>query len=157
MDRTVIKGIPVSPGIAIGSGFVSDTAAIKIPVYNITPSQVSRELERFREAIEESKKQILHLRTEIEEKLGPKDAMIFTVHLQLLEDSSLIEKVERTVTENLLNIEAAIKEVITWYSVQIDGLNDAMLSDKSADIRDVGNRMIRNLLTHEKCDLFQRQ
>ena len=156
MRRSVIKGIPVSPGIAIGPGFVSDTAAIKVPVYRIGPHQIDSELKRFHVALEDSKRQILDLRQAIEEKLGPRDAMIFTVHLQLLQDSSLAEKVEDKVRQELLNIEAAIREVISWYSVQIQGLNDGVMGDKSADIRDVGNRIIRNLLAHEKCHLFAR-
>jgi len=156
MKRTIIKGIPVSPGISIGPGFVSDTDAIKVPVYRITPHQIESELKRFHAALVDSKKQILELRQAIEEKLGQRDAMIFTVHLQLLEDSSLTDKVESKVREELLNIEAAIKEVIAWYSVQIEGLNDAVLGDKSADIRDVGKRLIQNLLAHEKCHLFAR-
>lgn len=156
MKRSVLKGIPVSPGISFGPGLVSETAAIKIPVYRISPDQVEHELQRFQEALDDSKQQILNLRQEMEKKLGPKDAMIFTVHLQLLEDSSLRDKVEGRVREELLNIEAAIKEVLAWYSVQFEGLHDSVLLDKSADIRDVGNRVIRNLLAHEKCDFFAR-
>lgn len=156
MKRTVIKGIPVSPGIAIGQGFVSDTAAIKVPVYRITKAQVDSELHRLGNAIDESREELLLLQAEMEKKLGAKDAMIFTVHLQLLQDSSLREKVENKVREELLNIEAAIKEVITWYALQIDELSDSVLSDKSADIRDVGNRVIRNLLAREENHLFER-
>lgn len=155
MKRTVIKGIPVSPGIAIGPGIVSDTAAIKVPVYHISKSRVATELRRFDKAIEESKRQLMDLQNEIEKKLDAKDAMIFTVHLQLLEDSSLKDKVEEKVRNDLLNIEAAIKEVITWYSLQIDGLSDSILSDKSADIRDVGNRVIRNCMANETNQLLE--
>jgi len=81
--------------------------------------------------------------------------MIFTVHLQLLEDSSLSEKIEAKVRHELINIEAAIKEVIAWYSAQIQGLSDGVMGDKSADIRDVGKRIISNLLAHEKSHLFE--
>ncbi len=156
MNRTILKGIPVSPGIAIGPGFVSDTAAIKIPVYRLKPAQVAGELKRFEQAIEDSKIQLLNLRQEMEKRLGSKDAMIFTVHIQLIEDSSLREKVEDKIRDELINIEAAIKEVIDWFAIQIKGLNDSAMSDKSADIRDVGNRLIRNLLAFEKCEIFAR-
>ncbi len=156
MEKKVIKGIPVSPGIAIGPGFVSDTDAIKVPVYRITSKQIESELDRFEKAIGESKLQLLDLRREIEKKLGSIDAMIFTVHIQLLEDSSLRDKVEAKLRDELLNIEAVIEEVIAWFSVQMEGLRDSGLSDKGADIRDVGNRIIRNLLAREKNNLFER-
>lgn len=156
MARTLVKGIPVSPGIVLCPGLVSDTAAIKIPVYRIQPSQVDQELDRFHRAIELSRNQVLELQQRIEEKLGSQDAMIFMVHLQLLEDSSLLRKVEEKVRTEGINIEAAIKEVIAWYAVQMEGLNDALMGDKSADLRDVGNRIIRNLLAKERCALAAR-
>ncbi|MHC4942122.1 MAG: phosphoenolpyruvate--protein phosphotransferase, partial [Planctomycetota bacterium] len=129
---------------------------IKIPVYRLTKKRVASEIERFHKAIEVSRNQLTDLQKEVEDKLGSKDAMIFAVHIQLLEDSNLRKKVESKVREDLLNIEAAIKEVISWYAAQIDELSDSVLSDKSADIRDVGNRVIRNLLAHEHNHLMER-
>ena len=70
MNRVVLKGIPVSPGIAMGPGFISETASIEVPVYRIDKNQAEEEVSRFQEAIEDSKRQILDLRQEMEKKLG---------------------------------------------------------------------------------------
>jgi len=156
MKRTAIKGIPVSPGIALGPGFIADAESLKIPMYRIAPERTDAELGRLERALETSRKQLLQLQREVDRKLGSRDAMIFAVHLQLLSDSNLKEKVASKVREDLINIEAAVKEVISWYAAQIDGLSDSMLSDKSADIRDVGNRVIRNLLAHDQNHLAER-
>ena len=67
MKRTVIKGIPVSPGIALGPGFVSSTDTIKIPVYRLTKKRVASEIERFHKAIEVSRAQLMDLQKEVEE------------------------------------------------------------------------------------------
>ncbi len=157
MKRKVIRGIPISPGIAIGSAFISDSAAFRVPVYYITSKQIEQELKRFHEAIADSKLQIDKMVLEMEAKLGAKDAMIFRVHNQILDDSDFIEKVEETIREEKINVEAALREVVTWYSAQIAAVQNSGTKDISADIRDVGNRVIRNLMMHEKDHVFKRE
>ena len=81
MNRKTYRGTPISPGIAIGPAFVSDSAAIKIPVYYIDKGQIESELARFHASVEVAKRQIENMIGEMESKLGAKDAMIFKVHI----------------------------------------------------------------------------
>lgn len=157
MNRKIFRGTPISPGVAIGPAFVSDSAAIKIPVYYIHTKQIDLELERFHRAVSDAKQQIEGMIQEIEVKLGSKDAMIFKVHSQILEDSGFIGKVEEKVKEEKINVEAALREVITWYSAQIAEIYNSTNKDIGADIRDAGNRVIRNLLAEEKDHIFKKE
>jgi len=157
MKRKVIRGVPISPGIAIGPAFVSDTASIQIPFYNIDSNRIDAESERFHRAIDVSKQQIEEMIREMEVKLGTKDAMIFRVHMQILEDTDFRGKVEEKIREEKINVEAALREVVSWYSAQIAALQDLSARDQSADIRDVGNRVLRNLMAHEKDHVFKKK
>ncbi len=157
MNRKSYRGTPISPGIAIGPAFVSDSAAIKIPVYYIDKGQIESELARFHASVEVAKRQIENMIGEMESKLGAKDAMIFKVHIHILEDSHFIEMVEEKVREEKINVEAALREVVTWYSAQIAEIQNSGTKDTSADIRDVGNRVIRNLMASEKDHVLKRE
>jgi phosphoenolpyruvate-protein phosphotransferase (PTS system enzyme I) len=157
MNRKIISGVPISPGIAIGPAFVSDSAAIKIPVFYIHKDQIENELKRFEKAVATAKEQIESMIQEMEIKLGSKDAMIFRVHSQILEDSNFIGKVEEKIREEKINVEAALREVITWYSAQIAAVHSSTAKDISADIRDAGNRVIRILMAHEKDNIIKRE
>jgi len=155
--RKVHRGIAISPGVAIGPAFVSESAAVKIPVYYIDASLIEWELKRFHSAVNEAKSQVENMIRDMEVKLGPKDARIFKVHSQILEDSGFIEKVEEKVREEKINVEAALREIVTWYSAQIAELHNSTTRDITADIRDVGNRVIRNLMAHEKDHVMKRE
>jgi len=71
------KGIAASPGIAIGKAYILEKEDFYILEYKIKKEEVEREIKRFREAVDESKKQLdkLHLlRNEVVEALLDKEA-----------------------------------------------------------------------------------
>jgi phosphotransferase system enzyme I (PtsI) len=83
-----LRGIAVSPGVAIGDALVIDNEGLRIPRRFVSRNAVEDELERLSRAIEAAGQEIIRSRDTIGQELGEKYAGIFEAHLQMLQDSA---------------------------------------------------------------------
>jgi len=104
-----IKGIGVTPGIIIGKAFFVDKGKIETPARVIPESQVEQEVERFLEAIEESKKQLRLAKEKLLREDATSPLYILDVHLLLLDDKKLIYNTIATIRQSWINSEWALK------------------------------------------------
>src|SRR5436853_54135 len=106
MDK--LTGIPVSPGIAIGSAFVlhSDTS-FNIPPQPVPDDQVWKEIARFEDALTRTRAEILGIRKKIANQIGRESSDIFNAHLLILEDRTLIEDVIAIIKDQKVTCEYA--------------------------------------------------
>lgn len=141
-----IKGIGVTPGIIIGKAFLVDRGKIETPARVIPESQVSQEIERFLEAVEESKKQIRMAKEKLlkEDATGP--VYILDVHLLLLEDKNLIDNTIETIRRSWINSEWALKINLEKLRKAFNQIEDEYLKARKTDIDYIGERIIRNLM-----------
>jgi phosphoenolpyruvate-protein phosphotransferase (PTS system enzyme I) len=142
----MIKGTPVSSGIAQGTAFViacSDSATV--PLRGIGEGEVPGELERFERAVDRAEKELLTLKEAIVQRVGSNEADIFMAQALVLRDPSFHQQVRRLVEEKRVNAEAAITEVIDTFTNAFEKVPDAYLRERAADIRDVGRRVISTL------------
>jgi phosphotransferase system enzyme I (PtsI) len=150
MPEEILDGIPLSPGIAIGEGFMLETISVEAPFYMIAPEAVSMELERFDKACQKAHKQITKLQTKAETL--PADAaedivMLLDVHLALVtENSRLTKGVKERIKSHRINAEQAVQQEIVHLSKPFDEMEDNYLAGRIKDIEDVARRLIRNLL-----------
>jgi len=95
-----IKGIGVTPGIIIGKAYLLDRGKIEAPARVIPESHTPQEVARFRDAVEESKKQLRQAKEKLlhEEATGP--TYILDTHLLLLEDKNLIDNTVETIRQS---------------------------------------------------------
>jgi phosphotransferase system enzyme I (PtsP) len=147
-DKTkiaTIKGVIGSQGIAIGKAWVLpegfDFEAVEQRV-NCHPEE---EKLRLNEAIEKSVSQIVKLIENVSEVLSDEDSSIFHAHLLILEDKSLIKKIDEEIQAEK-SAEFAVKLVIGRYVEAFAGIEDAYLKSRALDMKDIGNRMVMNLL-----------
>ncbi len=137
--KNQIKGIPAAPGIAIG------------PVYQLTQSELeieetfascSEEQTRLQEAIERARGQLTALRKQMLTRVAAAEADIFDVHLEILDDPDLLDGV-------LAKINAEQSAAQAWQTTidarakLVAGLDDPLLAARSADLHDVGYRVLR--------------
>ncbi|TCO59148.1 phosphoenolpyruvate--protein phosphotransferase [Caldanaerobacter subterraneus] len=80
------------------------------------------------------------------EKFGKEKAEIFEAHLMLASDPELIEGVENMIKTELVTADNAVNKVIEQNASVMESLNDEYLRERAVDLRDVGNRIIENLL-----------
>jgi phosphotransferase system enzyme I (PtsI) len=149
-ERTtqVLEGLGVAPGVAIGPAFLLEAGAIPVAVRKLTEAEVPAELERFNAAVVKGQKQLRKLKTKSASLPGAaaeEIGYLLEAYLQMLSGSRLLRGVERRITQDLVNAEAAVQAEIAEIAEGFAALSDQYLAARADDIREVGDRLIRNL------------
>ena len=140
------KGIPASPGVVIKEAFVLDSEEFRIPRHYIKDEEVPAELERFYTALNKVKEQIKSLQELAAKRIGLEHALIFQVHLEMLEDRSLIEEINSLIRDKKHPPEYAVSRALRKYIKAFQEMNDRYLAERVSDIFDVERRLLRTLL-----------
>ncbi|AIS53231.1 phosphoenolpyruvate-protein phosphotransferase PtsI [Thermoanaerobacter kivui] len=142
----MLKGVAASPGIAIGKVFLYTKEKAVINVQNIDESKVEYEIERFKKALQVTQQQIKKIKEDALREFGPDKAEIFEAHFMLASDPELIEGVESMIKNERITADNAVNKVIEQNASVMESLNDEYLKERAVDLRDVGSRIINNLL-----------
>lgn len=144
-------GIAVSPGVALGKALVFHSEDFfSIPESAIPENKIPHEIARFEEALTKTRAELLNIRRKISEEIGHEHSDIFNAHLLILEDRTLIEDVISQVKEKRVAVEYAFSIVIQRYFHAFSQIDDEYLKERVSDIKDIGRRILQNLLGHEK-------
>ncbi len=148
---TTFYGIAISPGIAWGRACIFGSAP-KVARRNIRVSQVTEELSRLSQAIETSRSQLKEIKQKIVEKIGRREGEIFEAHLLFLNDPVFLAQIQKKLVEERINIEAAVEDVLHESIVTFSSTQDSYLKERVQDIRDVGRRILDNLIgSNQEC------
>src|SRR5688572_19800156 len=143
----IFRGIPVSPGVCRGKILVlGKPQGEAIVRRQVADSEIPDELERFEQALLDTRHQILEVQRRLTEGLGAKDAGIFDAHLLVLEDPTLIEEVTRLISKDKVTAEYAFQQVAEKYAKTLSAIDDEYLRERATDMRDVASRMLDNLV-----------
>lgn len=140
------RGIPASGGIAIGKAFVLPTWDWDVPEDELNVNDLSAEFERLYEGIRTSKDEILGMMEKISGVVGDDETNIFNAHLAILDDPVFMEEIQGIIRRQYKVAEVAVKEATEKFANMFDLLDDEYMKDRSIDIKDVGNRLIKHLL-----------
>ena len=146
--ESVLHGLGVSPGIAIGPAFVSNDGEVAVPDYRIADDQVEAERARFAAALAVALKQLRKLKgksTTLPDSAAEEMGYLLDAHIAMLTNSRLVRGVERRISEDCVNAERAVQMEIAQISESFAEMGDAYLAARVEDIRVVGARLIRNL------------
>ena len=144
----VFQGLGVSPGIGIGTAHIRESGAITVPEHRIPQSRVAAEGKRFKAAVTTARRQITRLRNKAKAVPGAAAEeleYLLDAYQQMLKDSRLIRGVYRRITENRINAEAAVQREIAGIAEGFAAMEDAYFAARLDDIREVADRLIRNL------------
>ncbi|MDP2911320.1 MAG: phosphoenolpyruvate--protein phosphotransferase [Candidatus Omnitrophota bacterium] len=142
----MLKGIPASPGIAIGKAFLFDTSQLIVNEKDIKQDVIPSEIIRFEEALIKTRSEILAIQKKISKEMGTQHAEIFNAHLLVLEDRMLIEEVIEGLKKERKCVEYIFSRVIEKYIKVFSKMNDEYLKERTSDIEDVGKRILKNLI-----------
>jgi len=142
----ILRGIPASPGVAIGKALLFDSEELLVPRRAIQPDQIPIEILRFEEALIHTRHQLLGIQRRLNDEIGQEHADIFNAHLLVLEDPVLREEVLEGLKTHQLNVEAVFNDVIRKHLRAFAKTEDEYLRDRTADIDDIRKRILRNLL-----------
>lgn len=147
------KGIAVSPGVAIANALVLDSGEYRIPFRNVPAEQIEAELEKLRQAFEESVTELNMLRDATAEQLGRDIASIFDFHYGVLTQGRLREQIAQLIRNNEYSAAFAVREALRGYQRRFLKMQDQLLRERYKDVRDIERRLLRNLIGQEQDDL----
>ena len=139
------KGIGVSPGIAIGRALLIETniaSAYRVPIKS---GEVGREVLRFTEALHKTTADLKVLRQTVSRSMGEEYASIFDAHAMIAADPSFADKVIQKIESEEVNAEWAVSEVREELEARFSSFDNEYLRDRGADIKDVGDSVLKNL------------
>ena len=142
--EVIYEGIPASPGIAIAPLHVIARGFSAPEVYEIEESEIGREQDRFRQAVEITKRQLLDLQSRLEDLSGENESGIFEAHAMMLEDRAVVERVLGAISSRRQNAEYAFYAVMQNFLEAMRRIPDPFLRERTADIEDVAQRVLRN-------------
>ncbi|AKM48352.1 phosphoenolpyruvate-protein phosphotransferase PtsI [Edwardsiella anguillarum] len=149
----MISGILVSPGIAFGKALLLKEDEIVISRKKITADEVEQEIARFKDGRDKAAQQLEAIRQKASETLGEEKAAIFEGHIMLLEDEELEQEIIALIKDNAMSAEAAAREIIEGQATALEELDDEYLKERAADVRDIGKRLLKNILGMTIIDL----
>ncbi len=152
MEKT-LRGIGVSPGIAIGPALVFDVGRFEVPEYRITDTKA--EWARLARAMSAARVELEELHRRTSKELGEVHAGIFNAHLMLLDDVMVLDQVKEQLESEKLNIECLLARVTRQFQQQMEQIDEARFRERAADLVDVTDRVLRHLLKTEHPDLGQ--
>ncbi|EEQ05547.1 phosphoenolpyruvate-protein phosphotransferase PtsI [Yersinia bercovieri] len=149
----MISGILVSPGIAFGKALLLKEDEIVINRKKISADQVEQEVERFKTGRAKAAEQLEAIKTKAEASLGEEKAAIFEGHIMLLEDEELEQEIIALIKDEHATADAAAYSVIEGQAKALEELDDEYLKERAADVRDIGKRLLKNILGLNIVDL----
>ena len=151
MSDRLLKGIGVSPGIAMGPTVTVRWALPEVPHRVVPRTQVEKEIRRLRAAIKDVRTQINELRARAEDRAGVDEARIFDAQLLVLEDRDFIGGVAELIRENHLTAEKAFEFKTLEVRDLWTAAGNPLLKERLADMTGVAIRIIQHLM-HKRGD-----
>ena len=149
----MITGIAASPGVVFGKALVLKEEPIILNTQKISADQVEAEKAKFYFGREKAAAQLTAIKEKARRTLGEEKEAIFEGHLMILEDEELEEEILGYVEENLVTADVATSKIIDMQASMLAEIDDEYLKERAGDIRDIGNRLLRNILGMHIIDL----
>jgi phosphotransferase system enzyme I (PtsI) len=148
--NSMLRCVSVSSGIAHGTAYVlSSVDRTMVARRSLKAADVVAEVARFDTALSAAEVGLLALREDVARRIGASEADIFTAQALVVRDKGLRTQVVTVIQQSLVNVEAAVVDVIAKFTRAFDQVPDAYLRERAADIRDVGRRILTALATDE--------
>ncbi|ARU65166.1 phosphoenolpyruvate--protein phosphotransferase [Histophilus somni] len=149
----MISGITASPGIVFGKALVLKEEKIVLDTQKIKDEQIDIEVARFYSGRTAAIEQLIAIKDCALVSLGEEKAAIFEGHLMILEDEELEEEILDYLRSNKVNAGVAASKIIDQQVAMLSEIDDEYLQERAGDIRDIGNRLIKNILGMKIVDL----
>ncbi|QCI27056.1 phosphoenolpyruvate-protein phosphotransferase PtsI [Buchnera aphidicola] len=149
----MISGILASSGIAFGKALLFKSDLIIINKKNIHDIEIESEIKKFLKSKKKSIKQLIEIKQKSKLIFNSKETEIFEGHIMLLEDEELEKEIINLIKKKNNTAAFAIELTISKQIQKIKKINNIYLQNRAIDIRDIGNRLLRNILNIKTVDL----
>jgi phosphoenolpyruvate-protein phosphotransferase (PTS system enzyme I) len=144
----LMKGLGVSGGIGIGQVAVVERLTTEIcPKRILRPEEVSGEIARFEQAVQEAADRIKKIKSHIgsDHPLG-EHIYILDTHILLLQDRMFFEGTKVLIASERQNAEWAVSDIMLKITNAFESIDDEYLKERARDIYFVGERVLRILM-----------
>jgi phosphotransferase system enzyme I (PtsI) len=141
----ILKGKPVSPGIATGKALIFNSKREAILKEKIDEEAIETEIDRFNNAVKKTRGQLKKIFNNLKKVMGKEPALIIDTQYQLLEDGNLTQDIKEFIISNSVKAEWAIKQIEKKYLDFFNEIPDLSFRERGNDISDVLVRVINNL------------
>lgn len=139
------RGIPASPGISTGKAYIYIRSDFEIDLKSIGKDELHKEISDFEKAIDLSKKELTKIKSFSYEKIGEKNSQIFDAQLEILCDSFFMNTVKMRIEKELRTASYIFDNEISMIGLAFQNSNDEYIKERFSDIKDIRNRVIRNM------------
>ena len=154
-NEITLHGIAAAPGIVMGRVFVYTKHIPHIDEKSIAPNDVAKELERLRNAVARSEKELQKILSFAEQKIGNSKAKIFEAQIMILNDNVLLDSIYKRIEKEHKNAEFIVHGEITKYQQLMMNSSDEYMRERAHDVEDVKNRIIRNIQEQKLISRFE--
>lgn len=142
VGKSVYKGIALGPTAVLKK----DDQQVK----RVKVEDTNSEIFRLGRAGELAKKQLQVLYEKAVKEVGEASAAIFEVHQMMLEDEDYLESIHNMICTENVNAEYAVAVTGDNFSQMFASMDDDYMRARAADVKDISNRLVRNLLGIEE-------
>jgi phosphotransferase system enzyme I (PtsI) len=143
----ILHGLGVSGGIAIGRAMLMSHATLEVSHLTIAPRMVDKEIARFESAVKVVKRELEAMKESAENAPAELGAFI-DIHMMFLDDPELFDKPREIIRERRCNAEWALVQQMERLVAQFSKFDDPYLRERKYDVRQVVERVVKELLGH---------
>ncbi len=142
----ILRGIAVSPGVAIGEAVILEASEYRIPYRTVLEDEVPGELTRLDAALTSSVEEIARQSEWLDAHLGGDAAKVFDWHVGVLKDERLRSSIEVLIREKQAAAAYAVSTVMRNYQRRFMQMSDPLLVERIRDVQDIERRLLRQIL-----------
>ena len=147
------RGKSVYRGLTIGPIAVLKKNDVQVKREKIEDAK--QEIERVKQAVTDSQAQLQHLYDKAVKEVGEASAAIFEVHQMMLEDEDYQDAIQNMIQTELVNAEYAVAVTGDNFAEIFASMDDEYMQARSADVKDISNRLVQNLRGDVSVDLSE--
>ncbi len=146
----VLKGIPASPGVAIGRAIVVPDENLITAKHYIASGSADGELRKFQQALQKTMVELDECAQKVRATLGSEYAGLMDTHKLILQDPTLKDAVVAKITKDFLTARSAISLTLAELAANFDKIEDPFFKERRNDLSDAGKRLLANLEGNKK-------
>jgi phosphotransferase system enzyme I (PtsP) len=145
----IIRGLGGSPGVAIGTARVVYAQADLEKVPDRSAEDTAEEMMAFERAVEAVREELVQIRERMVGVLPAEEHTLFDAYAMMLASDHLIGGTRQRIEAGAW-APAALRDTVRQYARSFEEMDDAYLRERAADIRDLGRRILSQLLAQER-------
>ncbi|MFH1278672.1 MAG: phosphoenolpyruvate--protein phosphotransferase [Candidatus Eisenbacteria bacterium] len=144
-DSLRMRGIAVSPGVAVGEVFILGADDPEVDEEALSPEEIEGEEKRFLRALENTGDEIRKIRTRYRSVIGEELVRVFDAQILILEDETVVQGTLDRIHKENRSAAAAFQAIISEAIVKMSRVENEYLRERVEDLKDVRRRVLHNL------------